>query len=899
MTDLTTQAKGVNLKELIEKETGHTFKSGFLESCPFCNSGAGTQGTPAFSIKESKQIFKCFSCDKAGNVIEFIRYFKNLEAADSIKYIVSTYVNDSKLDAYQKPKEQKTNWEKALYAIKNNPIGKAAEYLQSRSIDVSSLPKRSFYYDSLENAVVFFDSQNKLINKRLIAPISGTKAKFATGSQINNSLYDELYLSDKSEVYICEGVINAMSLKGLSSLAVFTTGNKFTQADKLEPYLKGKTVVLAFDNDKAGNHYTESFSAFLKQSGIEFNEVKQLFLPDSQDINDLLKMGVLDEHLQSQGNYKLLFESEVYSVLKPIEVVEGMDKTEFQSVHNFKIMNGCYYLHEHKRDQKISNFIMQFVYHFLDGSKDTKRLIKIQHESGRVFLVEVQSSELKPDSLETILRSHDCTFLGAPYTLKSIIMYLMSGQKNAVVLDKLGFNTQFDIYTLSESVIDSAGTLTKANKLGILTNKEKTFYLPSHAMSNIDNEEFESIRRFRYKHGNLDFAQWSKLLYEAYDLNGSIGLCYLINSLFRDIIFKELNFFPFLFLYGPPGVGKSSYIEFILKLFGDKDPGISIKNSSVKGMARSISQKTNALVFLKEYDNEISIDLISLLKNAYDGVSYTVAQKSNDNKTNTYLVESGLLIDGNVYPTAESAMFDRMIVLFFESNKFSEVSTNAHKTLTDESDIGLGQVLHEILKQREFFKARYKGVYRSILDGFKFGSEIHDGVNISSLPERNLKHIAFILTPVILLSQKLSFPFEYEQIKSKVLSMAVIKDEVLNDTNSISIFWDAINYERKSNSHRVLVNQHFQKDEYKNVLYIVLKELFPVYVEYARKNNLHSVDFTTLISLFTSQTYPFIPNTQKGRQFYYKKNFGNCYRFNYDKGEDSDSIIINGKIIYL
>ncbi|MFQ9546347.1 MAG: CHC2 zinc finger domain-containing protein, partial [Clostridium sp.] len=78
----------INLRQLIEGETGQVFNKGKI-CCPFHK--AGSEKTPSFSIKfnsnKNKWTYKCFACDSSGDAIDFIRSFRNLSYKEARKYL--------------------------------------------------------------------------------------------------------------------------------------------------------------------------------------------------------------------------------------------------------------------------------------------------------------------------------------------------------------------------------------------------------------------------------------------------------------------------------------------------------------------------------------------------------------------------------------------------------------------------------------------------------------------------------------------------------------------------------------------------------------------------------------------------------------------------------------------
>ena len=321
----------------------------------------------------------------------------------------------------------------------------------------------------------------------------------------------------------------------------------------------------------------------------------------------------------------------------------------------------------------------------------------------------------------------------------------------------------------------------KADSAGIVMDGPQCFYLPAFAESNRNNPSYEEMRSYSYREGTLDFKTWSLLMYQAYGINGAVGICYLLQSVFFNEILGYKNFFPFLYLFGPAGTGKTSFIDMLLRLFCVKDTGVPVTGSTPKGIARSCSQRNNALTYLKEWDKNLNEELIRMFKSFYDGVAYKTAQSSNDNRTNTFCISSGIIIDGNVLPTQELALYDRMIVLVMHQNKFTQFSRQAHIRLVEESENGFGRVLREILSHRKHFCQHFKQAWIFIHNQLKGqpasypglqdespGTMILSGRDIGKLPERTLNHVSFLLSAYVVFREKLDFPFSFEELCHRV-----------------------------------------------------------------------------------------------------------------------------------
>ncbi|MFW6046481.1 MAG: hypothetical protein ACOCP4_01675 [Candidatus Woesearchaeota archaeon] len=585
--------------------------------------------------------------------------------------------------------------------------------------------------------------------------------------------------------------------------------------------------------------------------------------------------------------------------LKQIEIPKPKKNNEV-----FFINEGKYKTQYKNSHVSISNFTMKFLYHLIDDSNDTKRIILLVRKTGERYLLEVASSELRLDKFEVIAKSHQCTFLGNSFNFKQICEFLMDHEENAIKLDVLGYNKDYNIYVFADCIINQQNKIKYVDDLGIIKNSGSIFYLPPYSMTSLKNEHYSKERLYNYRPGNLNFEQWCKLFYQAYGINGGIGIQFIIISLYRDIVFDSLNFFPFLFLFGDWGVGKTSFVNIILNLFGKDTKGTSLTNSTSIALSRIASQKVNSIYYFKEYTKETDNRTLDFILSAYDGAGRNIGLSTTDNKTKSFDIKSALIFDGNELPSKNAAMFSRMILLNFEKKSFSADERLAFNKLSNEKENGFGGVLREIISHRVHFRDNFKNDFEEIFNELKNPDEENKyKEEIENLSERSLKHIALILTPFKTLDKKLNFPFKFKELLTKILENTIEQNQIIDEMRHTTVFWQSIEY---------YANNSYTKDIYKylqikrqnpgtGIIYLKFNPIYPYYMKYCKENNLTPTDRHSLLALLTAkENGSFIPGNQKSRgkntKAYIKYNFGSCYRFQF-KYTQNNEIEINNIII--
>lgn len=151
---------------------------------------------------------------------------------------------------------------------------------------------------------------------------------------------------------------------------------------------------------------------------------------------------------------------------------------------------------------------MDSVYHLMDGTKESKRLIKFQRNTGEITVNEITSSELNLDKFKKVIRSisgRGLTFFGNTQNLDTILTYLYDNEKNAIAVNQLGYQQESKAYCFADATITHDNKLLYPDKLGIVNHGISAYYLPPFAYTNLDDKSYSGQRKFTYKAGNLNF----------------------------------------------------------------------------------------------------------------------------------------------------------------------------------------------------------------------------------------------------------------------------------------------------------------------------------------------------------------------------------------------------------
>ena len=258
---------------------------------------------PSLSIfeRDGQWFFKDFGNEQfSGDVFDFAALYYNLRPESDFNEILRKINDDLRLGLNGHETvgkvQTKNNIQSLIERLGKQPRNLAKAYLKSRNITKAN----SFYElqanDKFPPSVVFVNHDKTGFERRFIADEQELKQKSLPKTLFKGrkqgTVYLGAYRKDSQSVYICEGVINALSFyeQGLSAIATFGATN-LPDENLLAKIITGKKVYLAGDGDRDGKKFNKHLIKIIKEAGIKVKQVYEVVFPDGLDANDVLRLG--------------------------------------------------------------------------------------------------------------------------------------------------------------------------------------------------------------------------------------------------------------------------------------------------------------------------------------------------------------------------------------------------------------------------------------------------------------------------------------------------------------------------------------------------------------------------------------------------------------------------------
>ncbi|MBF8981985.1 DNA primase [Lutibacter sp. B2] len=357
------------------KQTGHNYQG----LCPFHN-----EKTPSFIVSNDRQLYHCFGCGQAGDVIEFIMKMEHVDFVDALRLLgekVGINIEEEGVSKEQKELISEKNdiyqmnRDAAIFYYKNlmNQPNEALNYLYKRGLDVKTIKKfglgyalnewqslknylleKGYSQQSIHNAGLITEKNNRFYDRfrnRIIFPIINTTGKVigfgaramddsipkylnSPQTLVFNKSYNlfglnfaKKEITSKKEMIVVEGYMDVISLyQHEIKNVVASLGTALTkgQGQLLKRY--ADKAFIAYDSDEAGQAATLKGMEILTESECQ---VRVVSLSDGKDPDELIRKRGKQVFLEDINKALLLVDYKIMLAKKENDLTTTEGKIKF------------------------------------------------------------------------------------------------------------------------------------------------------------------------------------------------------------------------------------------------------------------------------------------------------------------------------------------------------------------------------------------------------------------------------------------------------------------------------------------------------------------------------------------------------------------------------------------
>jgi energy-coupling factor transporter ATP-binding protein EcfA2 len=637
------ELQDIDLKELIERETGERFnKQGYI-NCPFHK-----EKTPSLSIKffpnANKYKFMCWGCKESGDGIDFIMKFKNMQYVEARKHLGLPVEKSIQENQVEKVKGY-IEWEMSKFRKDQELLGLfpfvndkgEIVYFKAKFMNEDGSKTLSYYH--IEN--------DKVINKRggeelpynaynVIEGIKNKKVIVVEGEKDANTLNSVL----KKDGYV------ATSVKGCKDISI----------------LEGARTYVCSDTGKAGDQYKWEIHKQLFKAAKEF---KFINLPgiknlgDNKDVTDWLDAGHTKKDLLDAFNRSLDL------------------KSKFELQQDLK---GIYKYIAKEKDDEIT-FKKKYLTDFRLIEATRIKFVDEDQEGVKLVVKSPTGETIERIGLSTVfddvrtfknfLGTLDLAFKGKVDDLTDLKTWI--NKYFALEVEEIYNGVQFKIKNDELLFITNYGAIGKNNIYkGIKSDERNDIQVMD--LEGLTKEELSQIKKHIFRFATPD---------KTISIIGTI-----INNLAIAQCKASKNKLHHLLIVGEAGSGKSTILESVIA------PILNYPQKEIKslGLATNFSlikdlSDGNYSMIYEEHKpsrwDRYKIQKISeILRNLYDGTTVARGDKALKSK-NFYLSRPVIIAGEESYYNGEKALIDRSCIIYTSKNERTKESSSEMKWIIE------------------------------------------------------------------------------------------------------------------------------------------------------------------------------------------------------------------------
>lgn len=512
-------------------------------------------------------------------------------------------------------------------------------------------------------------------------------------------------------------------------------------------------------------------------------------------VKDEVKEAMYLSKLQEFYKNKALWTTAINQAKKLIQAKKVLDQgkkidRDLYSRYGFYEEYNAYYAISTNGGNPIqwSNFTMLPMFHIKDSILP-KRLYKIQNQNKQEEIIEMKQEDLVSLSKfkQKVEGLGNFIWLATEKELTKLKMFLYEQTETALEITQLGWQRK-GFFAFGNGCFDTEWH--PVDEYGIVRLKSGNYYLPASSLIyREDVKLFQFERKFVYTNYNaVSMRDYVEKLIAVFGDNAKIGFCFLLSTLFRDIIVGITKSFPILNLFGPKGSGKSELGHSLMSFFIIKNTPPNIQNATIAAMGDLVAQCANALVHIDEYKNTIDLDKREFLKGLWDGAGRSRMNMDRDKKREITSVDCGVILSGQEMTTVDIALFSRLIYLTFNKTEYTMIEKKNFDECKRMRDMGLSHLTLQLLRHRKKIETEFQENYRRCMD------DLNERLVQHQIEDRIQRNWVIPLAAFRSLESVIDVPFSYKDILNITVDGIIRQNGECKANNELANFWNVVSY---------------------------------------------------------------------------------------------------------
>lgn len=473
------------------------------------------------------------------------------------------------------------------------------------------------------------------------------------------------------------------------------------------------------------------------------------------------------------------------------QTVKRTKEYEALQKYGFTERNNCYYGDNgNGKEKQWSNFVMRPLFHIKDDTNPVRLFEILCENQGNNAPKEIVSLNMDELNTPASFRKKmgglgNYIWMVKEEELIKLWKYLFDETDTAIEIKQLGWQKE-GFWAFCNGIFDGREWM-PIDEMGIVHMQSGNYYLPAMSLLNRKSTNlYVNERRFIYTdYSKITMMEYFRKIIKVFGINGKVGILFYIATLYKDVFRRKINYFPILNVFGKPGSGKTEFADTLMSFFVTRNEAADI-GSTKAALEHALGSVSNALVHIDEYKNSIHNSILEMLKNTWGGRGREKMDMDKDKKRTQSNVDCGVILTGQEIPTADPALFTRLIYLETKVDSFTDEQSEALEDLQKFRMLGVTHITIEALKYRQEMEKNIPIALDAVSAELKLQLR---GITITDRIRDNWK---VPLAAYQALSVSIELPFTYEEILKICVEGIKYQNSLGGTVDDLANFWDNI-----------------------------------------------------------------------------------------------------------